>query len=98
MNSLFRFGCTSVGERHHAGTLKLPVAVRAAANLAVAPTLWGVSKMQFANTYTLLVDIMTAATLLYVSFNDLKHYKIRNDLIILLFVLYIIHAILLNSW
>ena len=54
--------------------------------------------MQFANVYTVLVDVMTAATLLYISFNDLKRYKVRNDVIILLFILYIIHNILVNSW
>jgi prepilin peptidase CpaA len=54
--------------------------------------------MQLANVYTVLVDVMAAATLLYVSFNDLKNFKVRNDVIILLFILYAIHAILLNSW
>jgi prepilin peptidase CpaA len=54
--------------------------------------------MQFANGYTILVDLMTAAALLYISFNDLKHYKVRNDVIILLFILYAIHAILVGSW
>src|ERR1700730_3720336 len=58
----------------------------------------GESKMQFANVYTILIDVMTAATLLYVSVNDLKHYKVRNDLIILLFILYIIHAMLRSTW
>ena len=54
--------------------------------------------MQFANVYTVLVDVMTAATLLYVSFNDLKNFKVRNDVIILLCILYAIHALLVNSW
>jgi Flp pilus assembly protein protease CpaA len=44
------------------------------------------------------VLIITAAVLLYAAFNDLRHYKIRNELIVVLAVLYCGHALLSGRW
>ena len=40
-----------------------------------------------------MVLILTAAVLLYVARNDLRHYKIRNELIFVLAGLFFIHAL-----
>jgi prepilin peptidase CpaA len=48
--------------------------------------------------YSEFVLVVTAAVLLYAAFNDLRHYKIRNDLIIVLVVLYCPHALLSGRW
>jgi prepilin peptidase CpaA len=45
-----------------------------------------------------MVLILTAAVLFYVALTDLKHYKIRNELILVLTVLFFLHAILSNRW
>lgn len=45
-----------------------------------------------------MVLIITAALLFYVAFTDLKQYKIRNELILILTALFFLHAILANRW
>jgi prepilin peptidase CpaA len=45
-----------------------------------------------------LVLVVTAAVLLYVAFNDLRHYKIHNELIVVLAVLFFIHALVSGRW
>jgi prepilin peptidase CpaA len=45
-----------------------------------------------------LVLIVTAAVLFYVAFNDLQHYKIRNELILILAGLFFIHALVSGRW
>jgi Flp pilus assembly protein protease CpaA len=45
-----------------------------------------------------MVLIVTGALLFYVAYNDLRHYKIRNELIIALAVLFIIHAAVSGRW
>src|SRR5215471_5371517 len=45
-----------------------------------------------------MVLIVTAAILFYVAYNDLRRFKIRNELIIALAVLYIIHAVVSGRW
>jgi len=45
-----------------------------------------------------LVLIATAAVLFYVAHNDLRHYKIRNELIGALGVLFFIHAFVSGRW
>src|SRR6266702_8693611 len=44
------------------------------------------------------VLIITAAVLVYAAYNDLRHYKIRNELIGVLVVLYCAHALLSGRW
>jgi prepilin peptidase CpaA len=48
--------------------------------------------------YSEFVLVVTAAVLLYAAFNDLRRYKIRNDLIVVLVVLYCGHALLSGRW
>src|SRR5215470_15857629 len=45
-----------------------------------------------------LVLIATAAVLFYVAHNDLRHYKIGNELIGALAVLFVIHALVSGRW
>jgi Flp pilus assembly protein protease CpaA len=45
-----------------------------------------------------VVLILTAAVLFYVGLTDLKHYKIRNELIIVLTGLFFLHAFLSGRW
>jgi prepilin peptidase CpaA len=45
-----------------------------------------------------LVLVMTGAVLFYVAFNDLRHYKIHNELIVVLIVLFFIHALVSGRW
>ena len=47
-------------------------------------------------SYWLLV--VTAATLFWVALTDLRHFKIRNDLIIVLIVLFFVYAFLSGRW
>jgi prepilin peptidase CpaA len=47
-------------------------------------------------SYWLLV--VTAATLFWVALTDLRHFKIRNDLIIVLIALFFAHAVLSGRW
>jgi prepilin peptidase CpaA len=44
------------------------------------------------------VLILTAAVLFYVALTDLKHYRIRNELILVLAGLFFVHAILSGRW
>ncbi len=48
--------------------------------------------------YSEFVLVITAAVLVYAAFNDLRHYKIRNELIVVLAVLYCAHALLSGRW
>lgn len=47
-------------------------------------------------SYWLLV--VTAATLFWVALTDLRHFKIRNDLIIVLIVLFFLYAVFSGHW
>jgi prepilin peptidase CpaA len=44
------------------------------------------------------VLILTGATLFYVAITDLKHYKIRNEVILVLAALFFLHAFLSGRW
>ena len=44
------------------------------------------------------VLIFTGAALFYVAFTDLKHYRIRNELILILTGLFFLHAFLSGRW
>jgi prepilin peptidase CpaA len=44
------------------------------------------------------VLVVTAAILFYVARNDLRHYKIRNELILVLAALFFIHALVSGRW
>jgi prepilin peptidase CpaA len=48
--------------------------------------------------FTTVVLMATVATLFYAALNDLKHYKIRNELILLLIGLFVLHAFLSGRW
>jgi prepilin peptidase CpaA len=45
-----------------------------------------------------LVLIVTAAVLFYVARNDLRHYQIRNGLIVVLAALFFVHALVSGRW
>jgi prepilin peptidase CpaA len=45
-----------------------------------------------------MVLVLTAATLFYVAFTDLKQFTIRNELILVLAGLFLIHAVLSGRW
>jgi prepilin peptidase CpaA len=45
-----------------------------------------------------VVLVLTAATLFYVALTDLREFKIRNDLILVLAGLYVLHAVLSGRW
>jgi prepilin peptidase CpaA len=45
-----------------------------------------------------VVLVLTAAVLFYVALTDLKHFKIRNDLVIVLTALFFLHAFLSGRW
>jgi Flp pilus assembly protein protease CpaA len=44
------------------------------------------------------VLVLTVAVLLYAAFTDLKHYKIGNELIVLLVGLYFLHSLFADRW
>ncbi len=48
--------------------------------------------------FTTVVLMVTVATLFYAALTDLKHYKIRNELILLLIGLFVLHAFLSGRW
>jgi prepilin peptidase CpaA len=48
--------------------------------------------------YSQTVLVITAAVLVYAAFNDLRHYKIRNELIVVLAILYGAHVLLSGRW
>ena len=45
-----------------------------------------------------LILVITAAVLFYAAFTDLKHYKIRNDVILVLVALFFAHVFVSNRW
>jgi len=45
-----------------------------------------------------IVLVITAALLLYVAATDLRDFKIRNDLVIVLAALFFVHAVLSGRW
>ena len=45
-----------------------------------------------------MVLILTAAVLFYVAYNDFRHYKIRNELILVLAGLFFVHAFVSGRW
>jgi len=45
-----------------------------------------------------VVLILTAAMLFYVALTDLKHYKIRNEVIFVLAALFFLHVVLSGRW
>jgi len=45
-----------------------------------------------------LILVITAAVLFYAAFTDLKHYKIRNDVILVLVVLFVAHTAVSGTW
>jgi len=48
--------------------------------------------------YKFYIEIATVVVLLYVGFNDFRTFKIRNDVLVLLIVLYVLLAIVSRSW
>jgi prepilin peptidase CpaA len=47
---------------------------------------------------THLVLVLTAATLFYAALTDLREYRIRNELILVLVGLFLVHAVLSGRW
>ena len=45
-----------------------------------------------------VVLVLTAALLFYVALTDLKHYKIRNEVILVLAALFFLHVVLSGRW
>src|SRR5215510_10262385 len=45
-----------------------------------------------------IVLLITAVVLFYVAVTDLRHYKIRNELILLLLALFALHTLLSARW
>jgi prepilin peptidase CpaA len=54
--------------------------------------------MGFSASLSYWVLIVTAATLFWVALTDLRHFKIRNDLVIVLMVLFFVYAALSGRW
>jgi prepilin peptidase CpaA len=54
--------------------------------------------MAFSPTLSHVVLVITAAVLFYAALTDLKYFKIRNELILVLIALFIIHALLSGRW
>jgi len=48
--------------------------------------------------YEFYIEIATVAVLFYVGFTDFRTSKIRNDVVLLLLVLYILFAFISRSW
>ena len=48
--------------------------------------------------YKFYIEIAAVVVLLYVGFNDFRTFKIRNDVLLLLVVLYVLLAIVNRSW
>ena len=48
--------------------------------------------------YKFYIEIAAVVVLLYVGFNDFRTFKIRNDVLLLLVVLYVLLAIVSRSW
>jgi prepilin peptidase CpaA len=47
---------------------------------------------------SLWVLVLTAATLFWVALTDLREFKIRNELVVVLACLYVVHAVLSGAW
>ena len=45
-----------------------------------------------------LILVLTAAILFYAAFDDFRHYKIRNEVVLALAGLYLVYAVLAGSW
>jgi Flp pilus assembly protein protease CpaA len=45
-----------------------------------------------------IVVVLTGAVLFYVAFTDFKHYKIRNEVILVLAGLFLLYVLLVGSW
>jgi prepilin peptidase CpaA len=54
--------------------------------------------MALAPTLSQVVLVITAGVLFYVALTDLKYFKIRNELILVLAGLFILHALLSGRW
>lgn len=54
--------------------------------------------MNYAAGLSQLVLVVTAGVLFYVAFTDLKHYKIRNNVVIALACLFVLYAVLTEAW
>jgi prepilin peptidase CpaA len=54
--------------------------------------------MPFSASLSHVVLVITAAVLFYVALTDLKHFKIRNEVILVLAGLFIVHALLSGRW
>jgi prepilin peptidase CpaA len=47
---------------------------------------------------SLIILLITAATLFYVALTDFKHYKIRNEVVLVLAILFFAHAMVSGRW
>jgi prepilin peptidase CpaA len=54
--------------------------------------------MAFSPTLSHIVLVITAGVLFYAALTDLKHFKIGNELILVLIGLFIVHALLSGRW
>jgi prepilin peptidase CpaA len=54
--------------------------------------------MSFAAVSSHLVLVVTAAVLFYMALTDLRHYTIRNELVLVLGFLFLIHSLLSGHW
>ena len=54
--------------------------------------------MAFSPTLSHVVLVITAGVLFYVALTDFKYFKIRNELILVLAGLFIVHALLSGRW
>jgi prepilin peptidase CpaA len=45
-----------------------------------------------------IVVILTGAVLFYVAFTDFKHYKIRNEVVLVLAALFLLYVFIIGSW
>jgi prepilin peptidase CpaA len=54
--------------------------------------------MAFSAPLSHVVLVITAAVLFYVALTDLKHFKIRNEVILVLAGLFVVHALLSGRW
>ena len=54
--------------------------------------------MAFSPTLSQVVLVITAGVLFYVALTDFKYFKIRNELILVLAGLFVIHALLSGRW
>src|SRR5215208_185778 len=54
--------------------------------------------MDMANPASHMILVVTAALLFYIAVNDLREFKIRNDLLLVLTALFFVHAALSGRW